>query len=160
MHYQITTLETPEQRVLAIRSRVPQQDMPTVIGSAFAEIYGYLADLEVEPAGEPAVLYHSFGPEFDTEIVVPVAREIPVTGRLVADVLPAATVAQTIHVGPYEKLGEAYEALRKWMEHQGFAPAGPVREHYETGVADGLPPEQYRTRIEMPIVEVAALALV
>ncbi len=157
----ITTIVVPEQRVAFIREHISQSGMPDFIGGAYGELYGYLAARQVTPVGEPLVLYHDFGPEIDAEAAVPVPDDLvleadaPDTGRIQVRVLPTATVAQILHIGPYDQLGTSYDALNHWIEDHGFAVAGPVREHYlnEPGA---VPPAEYLTRIELPIVEAAA----
>lgn len=161
MNESITTIVVPEQRVAYIREHIGQSDMPAFIGGAYAELYGYLAARQVTPVGEPLVVYHGFGPEIDAEAAVPVPddllleAEAPNVGRIGVRVLPTATVARIVHVGPYDQLGTSYDALGHWIEDHGFAAAGPVREHYIDGPG-AVPPADYLTRIEIPIVEVAA----
>lgn len=43
---------------------------------------------------------------------------------------PPLLVASTVHLGSYERFGEAYAAVLAWMDRHGYAPAGPVREVY------------------------------
>ena len=73
-------------------------------------------------------------------------------------VLPATNVAETLHVGPYELLGEAYSELMGWIARNGFQVAGPVRETYLNEPGPDVPPEAYQTRIAMPIVATAVPA--
>ena len=157
MSHQITEVRIPAQRVLSVRSRVPEADVPEFVGTAFAEIYGLLRDRSVEPSGHPSVLYHEFGAMIDVEAAVPVDVDVPTEGRIAVVILPGTTVVRTLHVGPYERLGDTYAELTRWISDRDLAPAGPVREHYLTGIADGVAPEDYRTVIEMPVMPVAAL---
>ena len=71
--------------------------------------------------------------------------------------LPGGTVAEVLHVGPYEELATAHAALAAWIERNGFEAVGPVRERYLNGPADGVPATAYRTIIEMPIAEAPVL---
>ncbi len=161
MNAPITTVVVPEQRVACIRDHIIGSGIPEFIGGAYAELYGYLAARGVEPIGEPLVVYYDFGPEIDVEAAVPVPDDLvidpaaPDAGRIQVGLLPPATVAQMLHVGPYDQLGTSYDALHHWIEDHGLAVVGPVREHYlnEPGA---VPPAEYLTRIEMPVVEVAA----
>lgn len=156
MKYDISTVRVPAQRVVSIRSRIRESDVPDFIGSAFAEIYGFLTDSFIEPSGHPCVLYHEFGSTIDAEAAVPIDRDVTMGGRMAVRTLPATTVARTVHVGPYERLGDAYAALAEWASERDLTAAGPVREHYLTGVADAVSPDLYRTRLEMPVMPVAA----
>jgi effector-binding domain-containing protein len=99
------------------------------------------------------VIYHAFGPEtIDAEVCVPVDALVAGTDVLMSRVLPAATVVRTLHVGPYEQLGTAYEALTDWIATHWTDASGPVRERYLNGPGDGATPSEYRTEVEMPVL--------
>ena len=159
MTYDIASREVPDQPIVSIRERHPLSELPAFIGRSFGEIYQHLALLGAVPSGEPFIIYHSFGPDdLDVEACAPIAREVVATGRISARVLSATTVAETLHVGPYEALGEAYGALTGWIAQNGYEVAGPVRETYLNEPGPGVPPEAYRTRIAMPIAMAAVAA--
>jgi effector-binding domain-containing protein len=44
--------------------------------------------------------------------------------------LPAALMASTVHHGSYSTLGDAYEAILRWVEANSYRIAGPSREIY------------------------------
>jgi effector-binding domain-containing protein len=51
-------------------------------------------------------------------------------GEVVGSSLPAGTVATTVHMGPYQQLGAAHQAIRDWCANHGYALAGPSWEIY------------------------------
>lgn len=154
----ISTRSIPDQPVLAIRQTVPAGMFQSFLGGAFSELYQCLATGGVEPEGPPIARYHAFGPEtIDVEVCLPVAAGTIGTGRIMAEVLPAATVATLVHVGPYDEVGAAYGELERWIGTHGFEHGGPPRERYLIGPDAGVTPAEYRTEIEMP-VEASALA--
>jgi effector-binding domain-containing protein len=150
MSYDIETREVPEQPVISIRERVAMARISELLGSAFAELYGHASRTGIITSGPPFVIYHEFDPaEVDAEVCVPVLGGAEPAGRIKARVLPAATVAHTVHVGAYEQLAVAYEAMQAWIAAQGFEAVGPYRERYLTGPE--TPQEQHRTEIELPV---------
>lgn len=162
MSYVIATQEHAQQPIVSIRDRRPRMDLPEFIGKSFSDLFGRLGLLGVDPAGPPFVIYHEFGPdEIDAEVCVPIAQPVSVTTsaaaatKLHARVLPAATVAGTLHVGPYEELGNAYTALTDWIHGNGLEAAGPLLERYLNGPGDVVTPADYRTEVELPIVHAA-----
>ena len=160
MKYRITTHETAPQPIVSIRERHPMDDFPAYVGRAFGSLFGHLATLGIEPAGMPMVIYHDFGPDgVDAEVCLPVALELLASGEFQSRVLPASTVARTLHVGPYDKLENAYGAIMAWIPKHEFDVAGPIQERYLNS-PDEVPPTAYRTEIEVPIVPVAVAALV
>ena len=159
MTYEVSQREIPDQPVMSIRDQIDEPDMPAFVGRAFDELLAHLRLLGVAVDGEPFVIYHAFGPDLvDAEVCLPLTEEVAASGRIIGRVVPAATVASTLHVGPYEALGSAYGTLTDWLELHGFVVAGPVRERYLNSPGDDLPPAEYRTVVEMPIAEVAVLA--
>ena len=50
--------------------------------------------------------------------------------RVKVRTLPAATVACAIHNGPLTALSEAYNAIGKWIDSNGYRICGPGREIY------------------------------
>jgi effector-binding domain-containing protein len=159
MTYDISRRVIPDQRILSIRDRLVQSELPAFLGRSFGELFGHLRLLGVEPQGEPFVIYHAFGwDDTDLEVCVPIAAEVVASGRITARLLPGESVAQTLHVGPYDELATAYAAVTAWIRRNGFEVAGPVRERYLNGPADAVSPTAYRTILEMPIVEAAVLA--
>lgn len=148
----ISIRSIPEQPVLAIRQTLPAGMFQSFLGGAFSELYQFLAMGGVEPEGPPIARYHAFGPEtIDVEVCLPVASGTIGTGRITAEVLPAATVATLVHVGPYDGVGESYAELEEWMQTHGFDHDGPPRERYLIGPDSGIAPSDYRTEIEMPV---------
>jgi len=157
MEYQVAIVEVDAQQIVSIRKRLSQREIPTFLAASFAELIGRLGLLGARPAGAPFVVYHEFGPrEIDAEVCMPIDRPIDASGRVRSGTLPAMTVARTLHVGPYEKLGEAYRAITEWAERQGVEGQGPLRERYLVGIGDMVPPAEYRTEVEMPIVATTA----
>jgi effector-binding domain-containing protein len=156
VEYVIATRELGPQAIFSIRERRATADLPGFLSAAFADLFGRLGLLGIRPAGHPFVLYHAFGPvDVDAEVCVPIDTSASAAGRIGSRELPAMTVARTLHVGRYEDLGAAYRALTEWIDRNGFEAAGPVQERYLNGPGDGAAPTEYRTEVEIPIVQAA-----
>jgi predicted transcriptional regulator YdeE len=56
--------------------------------------------------------------------------------RVKVRTLPASTVACTIHNGPFTTIGEAYNAIGKWITDNGYRITGPCREVYLQSVEE------------------------
>ena len=161
MSHAVTTIDLPEQFVVAIRERHAPADIPSFLGAAFADLFGRLGLMGGRPAGPPFVTYHEFGPvEIDAEVCVPVDRQLGTSGRVRSHAIPAMTVARTLHVGPYDQIGPAHLALTDWLADHDLDPIGPVRERYLVGPGDFGNPRDYRTEVEVPFQPVTAAASV
>jgi len=154
MVYEIGVHDVPAQWIVSVRQQIPRAGIPMFIGQSFGLLFGHLTELGVAAVAPPFVVYHAFGlEEIDAEVCVPIKRKVIAGAPLRVRRLQRATVARTTHVGPYEALGEAYQALDAWVAAEGRAVAGPVRERYLTGPDSELAPDFYRTEIELPISE-------
>jgi effector-binding domain-containing protein len=157
MGYTIAVHELAAQPIISIRGRHAQAKIPEFLGRSFGLLFGHLKLLGIEPAGPPFVIYHAFGPAgTDAEVCVPVATLVSATDGVQSRIIPAMTVARTIHIGPYEALGSAYDAVIEWIRGRGFELAGPMRERYLNGPGDNVSPAEYQTEVEIPVVAVAA----
>lgn len=157
MDYEIAPRHVMQQPILSIRDRRRPSELPPFLGQSFDQLYSQLRLLGVRPAGPPMAIYHEFGPRaIDAEVCVPTVETIKASGRIQSRVLPAMTVASTLHVGRYEDLESAYGALMNWVQRSGFEPDGPITEHYLNGPADVTDPSEYRTEVQIPIVATVA----
>jgi effector-binding domain-containing protein len=156
MTYTFEIHRLPETAIIAIRERVDEAAFPAFLGVAFPELFEHVGRHGVIATGHPFVIYHAFGPDgIDAEVCVPVAGPAPIGTRIRAHVLPATTVVRTLHIGPYDELSGAYDALHHWVADHGYAAAGPHRERYLTGPDLKVPPAEYRTEVDLPIIAVA-----
>jgi effector-binding domain-containing protein len=80
---------------------------------------------------------------------------VPNKGRMCVETLPAATMASTVHHGPYNTLGDAHEAILKWSEANGYRIVGPDREIY---LYNAMPIRQddssYVTELQYPVAKI------
>lgn len=162
MPYDITTRHVQDQLVVSVRAETTMAALSSFVGETIGTLIGRLQRVGVAPDGHVLVIYHAVDPDgIDAEVAVPVSSHVNLDilagAGLAARVVPAATVAQTHHVGPYQDLPEAYEALAGWLSGHGVASIGPVRERYQVGYGDGVPESAFLTQIEWPIAEAPVL---
>jgi len=150
--YEIEVRELQSQPVLAVRVSVPAEAIPTIMGEVFGELFAYVGRVGLIPAGMPYSRYYSFGAEeMDVEVGAPLAAPAVGEGRMVPGELPGGPAAVTWHIGPYETIGAAYEAITAWMPEHGRQPAGAPWEAYWSDPAEVTDPAEYRTEVFWPI---------
>jgi DNA-binding transcriptional MerR regulator len=153
--YDARTKEVVPQQMLSIRIRTRLAELGAEGSRAFGEMIAHLGRAQAHPAGPLFALYH--GPEFDEDAIdvewcVPVGRPVSGQGRMSGRELPRATVAYTLHAGPYDAVGPtAYAALQKWMQEHGHESDGPPREVYLVSPCQTSDPAAYRTELQWPI---------
>ena len=82
--------------------------------------------------GPPMAIYHdpeSKERDWNIEVVMPLGEPIDPSQRVQVYELPGAEkMACVVHNGPFATLGQAYDALAKWIDENGYHIVGPGRE--------------------------------
>jgi effector-binding domain-containing protein len=115
------------QSYLGIRGPVTD-GIRSFADTAFPELFGWLAENGVAPAGPPFLRYHEVdhaGEPLDVEAGVPIDSGAEGGGRVRADALPAGRYLTLLHIGPYTSdsmpdLGDAREELLGWARDNGI----------------------------------------
>jgi effector-binding domain-containing protein len=64
------------------------------------------------------------------EVGVEIEGDMPADGAVVKSATPAGDVATATHLGPYNQLGTAHEAIHRWCATNGRRLGGPSWEIY------------------------------
>lgn len=133
--YEISGKVLVERPTAVMRHRLGVVEIESWIGPAFARIQQAISAAGSWPDGEPFARYFRVpgtAATFDVEAGFPLGTPMP-DGTAV-DVhpsrLPGGPAAVTVHVGPYDAMMPAYEALEKWIAEAGGTPDGPPWEVY------------------------------
>ena len=140
-----------EVSTLVVRTSTPVEKLPEVMGAAFAEVAQVAGSLGVELTGPPFAGYHNMDmANLDVEMGFPVSRKAAGKGRVKPGTLPGGRAAVTLHVGSYDRLHEAYDRLKGFVQQRGLE----LREFcYEVYLDDPTetPPEELKTEIYFPV---------
>lgn len=111
------------QPYAGIPVNVSMQGLAGAVDHAFPELFGWLAERSLTPAGAPFIRYLKvdMGSELEIELGVPVATEPTGDERVRAGVLPAGRYITLLHVGPYDGLVQANAALQQWAQERGIS---------------------------------------
>ena len=86
----------------------------------------------------------------DAGIIVPDDAKLPPT--LGEQRLPAGPYACTLHVGPYEKLGDVWQRmLGEWLPASGHRVGESASYEYYLNDPSNTPKERLRTEIRIPV---------
>jgi effector-binding domain-containing protein len=151
--YEVKVKDVSEQAVLRIRSKTTMSGMGQAMGEAFGRLGRFMGTKGIPFLGPPLCVYpEEFEGEKEAEIwcCFPAPPDATGEGDIEATVIPGGKVAWTVHRGPYDALGKAYEALSAGMQEQDRRPAGPMRDVYLTD-PENVPPEEYVTEVQWPV---------
>jgi effector-binding domain-containing protein len=150
MTYQCEIKDQSAQPTLSIRTRAAVSQLTQLLGQTYGAIMQYLGELGEQPVGAPFVAYYNMDmQDLDMEIGFPVSKPLPDRGEIKSGALPAGKVVVTMHIGPYDTVGPAYEALTHYAQANGYTPSGAAYEFYFS--EPETPPEQIQTQILFPV---------
>lgn len=149
--YKVIVMEQPPQKVFAIRRTISIAQTPQLFADLLAEAKrrGYTR------TGPTQQMF--MGEEFDYENLDLEAQvQVAEDGEGV-HTIPGGTFIATTHIGPYETVKYAYDALSGWMaEHPEYHVAGPGIERYLKDEGMVQSPEEMETGVLFPVVKVEA----
>ena len=88
--------------------------------------------------------------ELKWRIGMPIGADVTPQEPLRKDEFAYPKVASCLHVGPYDKVGEAYQKIGAYLERNGWKAAGPPVEFYLNDPGQ-VPPEKLETEILIPV---------
>ena len=149
---EVTEKQIEAQPAAVIRTKARQPDLGPVMDELFPLVLAFIQASGAQPAGPPFCRYLSMGSEeWEIEPGVPVTEPVAGEGRVEAAELPGGAVLSTMHVGPYETLGQSWDALDRWVKQEGKVPGGAAWELYVTDPAVVTDPAECRTELVMPL---------
>ena len=152
MAHEVETRDIEPQATAGIRATTTPEELGRVLGEILPEVWGYLRDQGTQPAGPPFARYHEYRQDrVELEAGLPVAEPVTGEGRISAGTLPGGKVAATWHVGPYDTLSTAYEALEAWIGDQDRKPVGAPWEVYWTDPGETSDSSEWKTEVLWPI---------
>jgi len=152
MSYETKLHQMSAQPVMSIRDKVSFQELSNKLGEFVGEVFGYLQQQGAEPAGPPFTRYHGFEDgQIDFEAGLPVAKALPESGRIHAGELPGGTAISAVHMGAYDSLPKAGEALSAWAAEHGHQEAGPNWEVYWVAPGHNPDPSTWKTEVFKPL---------
>ncbi len=157
--YDVMLKQVEPLLVASVRAILPNH---SAVGLLYREVYealgAYVADaLGPNPGESGTTLVIWYDTEFKDHDVDGAAAfrlrcHVPDSGRMRVHELPAATMAAAVHHGSYNTIGEAHEAVIKWIEANGYRIIGPDREiNLYNKAPIRLDDPTYVTEIQYPV---------
>ncbi len=142
MEYRVEIKQVEPQTIAVVRRRASLQELSRVIPEACGVVWNVIKANQVQGAGRHVAVYLDC--QMNLEVGAEVGPSFPGYGEVVASQTPGGTVIAVAHFGPYNKLGEAHNAIHKYCSEHGLTLAGPSWEIYGHWNDD---PAQLRTDV-------------
>jgi effector-binding domain-containing protein len=142
MEYHVEVKQLDSQATAVVRRCARADELARVIPEGCGLVWGVLKAIPFRGAGRHVAVY--WDGQINLEVGVEVDAPFPGHGEVVASQTPAGMAATVAHFGPYDRLGEAHAAIRKYCSDHGHVLAGPNWEIYGHWNDD---PAQLRTDV-------------
>jgi effector-binding domain-containing protein len=124
-------------KIASTEKKGPREEMGKIIG----QISQALREKKVKVAGPAMALLHDDPKGIDfqkanLEFCLPISGKVKGAGEVKDRELEKGAFASITHSGPLEMLPQAYQAILKWIEENGYKIAGPGREIYHKGLGE------------------------
>jgi effector-binding domain-containing protein len=104
-----------------VRRRVHRSELSTVVPQGCGLVWNFVRAHGLK-AGRHVALY--LNGNVDLEVGVEVSGAFEEQDEVVRSSTPAGAVVTAVHFGPYQRLGEAHDAIRKWCAANGHQLTG------------------------------------
>jgi effector-binding domain-containing protein len=128
VEYDVRLEQNAGRPLAVVRRRASAAELSRVVPDACGLVWNVVRSQKIPGAGRHVALYWDdvINLEVGVELEAPFAGH----GEVVGSATPAGTVVTTTHFGPYQKLGDAHQAIHQWCASQGYTLAGPRWEIY------------------------------
>lgn len=151
MAFECDIVDRQAEPALVVRTRAPVDRLAETLGPAWGKVLARAGSVGAQPSSRPFVAYHNMDmQDLDLEIGFAFDRPVEGDGDVKASEIPAGKAVEAVHVGPYDRVSETYEELGRWLEENGYVPAGPAYEYYLNDPAE-VQPDALLTRVVMPL---------
>lgn len=163
MDYDVTLKEVPAEHLASVRGVHPIARLPEVIPREFDRIMAALRAEGVQPAGGALAIYHGWsGDTVDVEIAFTIkgvffpqdvrsGAKHRQRGGVQPSRVPGGKVLFTRHVGPYDQIAAAYDAIQAYARANNLELAGTMWEQYLTDQAREPDPGKHVTEVFWPL---------
>lgn len=147
--YTISTLNWPERQFITKRTTVPFNKLSDFFKENYGAIYSFIGQAGLRSDGMPCAFYYKIDEvknETDMAAAVAVQGNVPDAAALEKVVLPASKVITTTHIGSYDTMVPAYQAMDQYLAENGLKKELMIEEYLSDPMID-KDPAKWKTNI-------------
>jgi effector-binding domain-containing protein len=112
--------DRPDQPYVSIRAQATMQTMAEVLVPLGPQVYAWLRERNIPPAGPPFWKYNVIDMDrlLEVEVAVPIAEPVDGDDRVLAGVLPRGRYATLRHTGHPDELLDVTASLLEWASKE------------------------------------------
>lgn len=152
MAHEVGTRKLKPQPFVAIRALTTPPKIPPVLAELLGQVRDYLGEVGGRQDGPPFARFYDFDEErVDLEVGVTVKKPVEGRDHLAAGELPGGRAAWTVHVGSYDSIQEAHDAVGDWVLATERDVSGAPWERYLVDPVEEEDPRRWRTEVIWPL---------
>lgn len=151
MGYSIEVVELKPQPVLVMEATAAPPEIGNVLGRILPAVFEYANAQGAAITGMPFMRYLEMTDVFRIDAGMPVAEPVAGNQEILARELPGGRAATTVFLGPYDQVGEAWDAITTWFREQNLQFAFGGWDVYENDPTEVKDPSELRTRLYQPL---------
>lgn len=152
MDYQIEVIELAPQPIIVIEKEVRAGQIGAALAQMLPRAYQFAVEKGAEITGMPFMRYLDMdGDLWRIDAGIPVAKEIAGNDDLLVKSLPGGKAATTLHLGQYDQVGAAWDAIYAWAAEKGEPQRWGGWDVYENDPDSVNDPSELRTRLFYPL---------
>jgi effector-binding domain-containing protein len=128
MEYDVRLEQLGSRPLAVVRRRASLQELAKVVPDACGLVWNVVRAQKLTGAGRHVALF--WDDKINLEVGVELETPFAGHGEVIGSATPAGAIATLTHLGPYERLHEAHQAVRQWCANHGYKLAGPNWEIY------------------------------
>lgn len=147
--YQVNEINWPEKKFFTQRARLGFDKLKDFFSQSYGAIYGQLGKMGIQPTEMPCAIYYSLDEkkqETDMAAAVPVKTDVPDIKGFERVTIPASKVLTVTHIGPYETMMPAYEALDSYVAEHRLTKSLVIEEYFSDPSVE-KDPNKWKTNI-------------
>jgi effector-binding domain-containing protein len=129
MPYDVQITHVEPQPIAVVRRQIRPDQLSKVVPDACGEVWQFIRASSIPHTGINLALYLDL--EMNLEIGVIVLGPFNSESSVICSATPGGRVATVAHFGPYNRLGDAHQAIKDWCAARQHAFAGPFWEIYD-----------------------------
>ncbi|MGM0555549.1 MAG: GyrI-like domain-containing protein [Myxococcota bacterium] len=151
MSYTVQKRQVPAQLMACGEASATVEELPDVLGDVLPRVMRHIQAHDGQVAGPPFAHYKTMSEPMELEAGIPIVEPISDGDSVRIGELPGGSVLVTVHIGPYDQLDHAYDALMEYADTHELTPVGTVWESYWTDPASEPDPDSWKTEVFMPL---------
>ena len=148
MNYKVELKEFKPQPIASIRRKIKARQIPKLFPEFMKKIFGFLNEKGIQPIGAPIAIFYDFRKgKGEVELGIPISKPVNSEGEIIFGTVPSGKAAYLLYTGHIRKISRAYDAMKNWIEENGFQSTNIWWEVYLTDPNEEPDRDKWQTEI-------------